>query len=101
MEKTNDIAAVVKELHECGEILIRLSKTLNGILTDQTEPPAKPAAKELTLTEVRAALMAKSRSGYREEVRELIKRYGVDNLKDIDPANYEALMKDAEVIGSA
>lgn len=60
----------------------------------------KPAAKEkpLTLEEVRAVLAEKSRAGHTEEVRELLKKHGADKLSEIDPAEYPALLVDAEVL---
>ena len=60
----------------------------------------KPAAKEkpLTLEEVRAVLAEKSRAGHTEEVRELLKKHGADKLSEIDPAEYPALLADAEVL---
>ena len=47
---------------------------------------------ELKLEDVRA--------GHIAEVRALLKKYGAAKLSEIVPANYEALMKDAEVIGN-
>ncbi len=34
------------------------------------------------------------------EVRALLQKYGAAKLSEIDPANYEALLQDAEVIGN-
>lgn len=34
------------------------------------------------------------------EVRELIKKYGGTRLSDIDPAQYKALLAEAEVLGN-
>ena len=66
-----------------------------------TEAPAKKEPKpELKLEDVRAVLAEKSRAGHTAEVRALLKKYGAAKLSEIDPANYEALMKDAEVIGN-
>lgn len=66
-----------------------------------TEAPAKKKPKlELKLEDVRAVLAEKSRAGHTAEVRALLKKYGVAKLSEINPANYEALMKDAEVIGN-
>ena len=66
-----------------------------------TEAPAKKELKpELKLEDVRAVLAEKSRAGHTAEVRALLKKYGAAKLSEIDPANYEALMKDAEVIGN-
>ena len=69
--------------------------------TQATKVPAKKEAKpELMLEDVRAVLAEKSRTGLTAEVRALLKKYGAAKLSEIDPANYEALMKDAEVIGN-
>ena len=66
-----------------------------------TEAPAKKKPKlELNLEDVRAVLAEKSRAGHTAEVRALLKKYGAAKLSEINPANYEALMKDAEVIGN-
>ncbi|MXP78353.1 rRNA biogenesis protein rrp5 [Lachnospiraceae bacterium WCA-9-b2] len=54
--------------------------------------------KPLTLEEVRAVLAEKSRSGHTEEVRELLNKHGADKLSEIDPAEYPALLAEAEVL---
>ena len=62
---------------------------------------AKKDAKEekpLTLEEVRAVLAEKSRSGHTEEVRALLNKHGADKLSEIDPAEYAALLAEAEVL---
>ena len=64
----------------------------------------KPAAKQepeerpLTLEEVRAVLAEKSRAGHTAEVRELLNKHGADKLSGIDPAEYAALLAEAEVL---
>ena len=55
----------------------------------------------LTLEQVRAVLCEKSRAGYTANVRELLQKYGASKLSQVDPSNYEALIRDAEVIGNA
>lgn len=69
--------------------------------TQTTDAPVKKELKpELKLEDVRAVLAEKSRAGHTAEVRALLKKYGAAKLSEIDPANYEALMKEAEVIGN-
>lgn len=46
-------------------------------------------------------LAAKSRDGYGAQVRELIARHGGSKLSDIDPSEYGAMLKEAEVFGHA
>ena len=59
---------------------------------------AKQEEKPLTLEEVRAVLAEKSRSGHTEEVRALLNKHGADKLSEIDPAEYAALLAEAEVL---
>ena len=62
-----------------------------------TKEEPKP---ELKLEDVRSVLAGKSRAGHTAEVRDLLQKYGATKLSAINPANYEALMKDAEAIGN-
>lgn len=70
----------------------------------QEEPQKKaPKAKtekapEITLENVRGVLADKSRSGHTAEVRAIIQKYGADRLSDIDPKDYPAVLKEAEVL---
>ena len=61
-----------------------------------TTMEAKPAAKGVTLEQVRAALADKSQQGFTADVRALLEKYGASKLSQIDPANYAALLADAE-----
>lgn len=60
------------------------------------EEKAEP--KPLTLERVRAALAEKSRAGHTSEVKALLIKHGADKLSDIDPAEYPALLAEAEVL---
>lgn len=62
------------------------------------KPAAKQEEKPLTLEEVRAVLAEKSRAGHTEEVRGLLAKHGADKLSEIDPAEYPALLAEAEVL---
>lgn len=68
----------------------------NSTQTPAKAPVKKEAKPQLKLEDVRAVLAEKSRAGHTAEVRALLKKYGATKLSEIDPANYEALMKDAE-----
>lgn len=43
----------------------------------------------------------KSRAGFTEQVKELLKKHGADKLSAVDPTEYKALLADAEVLGNA
>ena len=65
------------------------------------EPPTEEAGQQsnsLTLEQVRAALAEKSRAGHTAEVKALLIKHGADKLSDIDPAEYPALLAEAEVL---
>lgn len=56
---------------------------------------------KLTLEDVRKVAADKSRQGFTEEVRSLIQKYGTDKLSGMDPAKYEAFLKELGVLGNA
>ena len=86
---------VTKEPEKAG-------KTGKAAARNTAKKDAKPVAKQeekpLTLEEVRAVLAEKSRSGHTEEVRGLLAKHGADKLSEIDPAEYAALLAEAEVL---
>ena len=80
----------------------KAGKTGKSAAKNTAKKDAKAMAKQeeepLTLEEVRAVLAEKSRSGHTEEVRELLAKHGADKLSEIDPAEYAALLSEAEVL---
>ena len=80
----------------------KAGKAGKGAAKNTAKKDVKPAAKQeekpLTLEEVRAVLAEKSRSGHTEEVRGLLAKHGADKLSEIDPAEYAALLAEAEVL---
>ena len=63
--------------------------------------PAPKPIKPITLPELRTALGKLSRDGYTDQIRALIQKYGADRLGEVDPANYGALLKEAEELPHA
>lgn len=107
MSKMAEMAQIIEELRSAAASINAaadwLYQQFSGDNTEAqpAEAPAKEAPKpQLKLEDVRAVLAEKSRSGHTTEVRALLKKYGADKLSEIDPANYEALLQDAEVIGN-
>lgn len=70
----------------------------NSTQTPAKAPVKKEAKPQLKLEDIRSVLAEKSRAGHTAEVRALLKKYGAAKLSEIAPANYEALMKDADGI---
>ena len=76
-----------------GEIdTVSQATEVNTNLETETEKPVKT----IPLEEVRAVLAEKSRSGLTAEVRGLLEKYGAKKLSEINPADFSALLKDAE-----
>ena len=102
MSKMGDMAATIEELRSAAAAINSVADWLNEAfsaaeLAEET-PVTEPV---LTLEEVRAVLAEKSRKGHTAEIRSLLQKYGADKLSKIDPANYKALLADAEVLDDA
>lgn len=100
-----------KSIRNCGKALLEITETVSEFIDPPKKAPKEKASKEeavpeeepakgWTLEEVRMVLADKSRAGHTEEVRNLISKYGADRLSDIMPADFAALMEEAEVIGN-
>ena len=87
-----------KEPEETGKAGKTGKAAKNAAKKEAKAAKQEPEEKPLTLEEVRAVLAEKSRSGHTEEVRELLARHGADKLSEIDPAEYPALLAEAEVL---
>ena len=123
MSKMSELSQVLDEMIACGEGMIKAANALKDIFSSTEEAPAKTETKtakkatkqDATLTEeskseptptytkedVRGILAAKSAAGFKKEVKELLEKFGAQQLKQVDPKDYAALLKEAEVIGNA
>ena len=123
MSKMSELSQVLDEMIACGERMIKAANTLKDIFSSTEEAPAKTetkTAKKATIQEaaepeavkvepapsytkedVRGVLAAKSAAGFKKEVKELLEKFGAQQLKQVDPKDYAALLKEAEVIGNA
>ena len=106
MSKMSDMAMTIEELCNAVAVIIDaanyLAEMFSGNAAEEQPEKKAPAQKPaLTLEQVRAVLSEKSRAGHTAGVRELLQKYGANKLSQVDPANYEALLRDAEVIGNA
>jgi hypothetical protein len=108
VDAVNDLNAAIHELQKVSRALVGMSKAVDAVIdriagaaetTPQT-PPEPPKFTPLTLEQVRAVLAEKSRNGYTPEIRTLLEKYGASKLTDVDPGNYAALLKEAEVLGN-
>ena len=91
MGKFSELDTAIKDLRTAAESI----NAVTDLLTEMFSEP-KPS-----LETVRAVLADKSRAGHTAEIRALLEKYGGTKLSQIDPANYNALLKDAEVLTDA
>ena len=102
MSKMSELSQVLEEMIACGEGMIKAAKAIKEIFSSTEEAPAVPeSAPSYTKEDVRGILAAKSAAGFKKEVKELLEKYGAQHLKQVDPKDYAALIKEAEVIGNA
>lgn len=105
MGKMNELSQAIDELRRCGDALIGVADSLRDLFSGndaeaEAQPTVEAAKPAPTLEQVRATLAEKSRGGYTAQVRELLVKHGAAKLSDIDPAEYPALMADAEGLGN-
>ncbi len=106
MSKMSEMAMTIEKLRTAAAAITDaanyLAEMFSGTVAEEQPEKKAPAQKPaLTLEQVRAVLSEKSRTGYTAKVRELLQKYGASKLSQVDPSNYEALLRDAEVIGNA
>jgi hypothetical protein len=104
MSKIKLLLDVVGDLRSLADKLQAVAEAMAGNEPAEAAQPEKsaptkeamPAAKAVTLEQVRAVLADKSQQGFTADVRVLLEKYGAPKLSQIDPANYAALLMDAE-----
>ena len=99
MGKISELDTTIKDLRNAAAAINGIADTLAEMFSTVSADEA-PAAPALTLEQVRAVLADKSRAGHTAEVRVVLQKYGASRLSGVDPASYEALLADAEVLGN-
>ncbi|ADL53661.1 hypothetical protein [Clostridium cellulovorans] len=104
----NALKDLCENIVSCGNTLQNAANALKDFYSSVTEEepkaalpkkettPKKETEKTYTLEEVRAILSAKSKAGFREQVKEMITKRGVDNLTKLDSSEYPSLVKEVE-----
>lgn len=109
LDVVSDLRSLADSLQAVADAVVQGGQEQPDQTTEERpaqEPEKKTAAKKeekaepkpLTLERVRAALAEKSRAGHTSEVKALLIKHGADKLSDIDPAEYPALLAEAEVL---
>lgn len=103
MSKMSEMAATIEDLRSAAAAINEAANWLAEQFSGEESSPEKtvPAEPVLTLEAVRAVLADKSRAGFTAQIRSLLQKYGADKLSSVDPANYKALLTDAEGLTNA
>ena len=102
MSKIKLLLDVVDNIRSLADSLQAIAEAMSGNEPAEAAPDTlnsmqpKRTEKPVSLEQVRAALAEKSQAGFTAEVRGLLEKHGAPKLSQIDPANYAALLADAE-----
>lgn len=91
-----DLTETIAKLHAA---VAAIESVADGLAKLSEEK--KPEQSAITLVQVRSVLAEKSRLGYTEQVKALLQKHGGEKLSELDPSEYPALIKEAEVLGDA
>lgn len=109
-ELINSLNALTKAVTALTEkITSEYLNTFETIYDPAKDEPQEEAPKEqptpelqtVTFVELRSRLSEVSRNGHTAEVKELLRKFGVDKLSDVAESDYTALLAEAEVIANA
>ena len=96
----DNVMQLVNALNAVAQVIDHLSQKDAEKVIETFEPvcdaePAKPEpVKEVSLADVRTVLAEKSRSGFKDQVKQLLVKHGSDKLSGIPASEYEALLKE-------
>ena len=93
-----NLTEIIAKLHAA---VAAIESVADGLakLSEEKKPEHEQSA--ITLVQVRSVLAEKSRLGYTEQVKALLQKHGGEKLSELDPHEYPALIKEAEVLGDA
>lgn len=100
LDVVNDMESLTESLRNLANAIASdepSAKSEEKPSTQETQE-VKPAAKTISVEDVRAVLTPISQSGKTAQVKELLIKHGASRLSDIDPSEYGSLLADAEVL---
>ena len=96
-KNTNKLSEILSTVSEIITTINDIVGTIESAFSSSPETP-KEDKKSVTLEEVRAVLAEKSREGKTTEVKELLTKFGVNKLSELDASKYDELLKETEGI---
>ena len=102
MAAMNEMSLVIEELRTAAKALISAADCLTHMYSasEETEAGLLQERKPPTLEEVRNILRRRCEEGYAADVKQLIADLGVRSLKEVNPDDYEPLVKAVQALGT-
>ena len=95
MSKMSDLAQAIEEIRAAAATITEAVNWLAQQFSDEGDAEPRPEEKPtLTLEQVRAVLAEKSRAGHTAAIRELLRKYGANKLSQVDPRDYDAILRE-------
>src|SRR5574344_651061 len=95
------IRSLAEQLIKLIDVITDSTKIVKEVISeDKVAEVKEEPKKEVTLIEVRTALAKLSKEGYTNDVKALLNKYGANKLSAVNPNDYEAILKDAEVLNN-
>lgn len=98
LDLAQKLLKVVSDLRALADSMQAVCDTLTEVLSEEKKTVEPQQKLEIQLEKVRGVLAEKSRAGFTEDVREIIKRHGADRLSGIASEEYRAVIEEAEAL---
>lgn len=89
-----DLTVLAEDLRRIGNELLTVATLLCE--DSNVKPETAASAEAIPLEKVRSVLADKSRLGHTAEIKALLQKHGAVKLSEVDPAEYSALLAEAE-----
>ena len=102
MAAMSEMNLVIEELRTAANALTSVADSLTQMYStsEETEAELLQERKPLTLEEVRDILRRRCEEGYAADVKQLIAGLGARSLKEVNPDDYEPLVKVVQALGT-
>ena len=102
MAAMNELSLVIEDLRTAAKALISAADSLAQMYSasEETETGLLQDRKPLTLEGVRDILRRRCEEGYAANVKQLIADLGARSLKEVNPDDYEPLVKAVQALGT-
>ena len=102
-----DVIHVIRQLADKLEAMAETMTEREVQTFEQVYPPEavqKPVSvkdtQAVSISEIRAVLAEKSRSGFTDSVKALLQKHGASKLSGVSPEEYAVLLEEAKQIGT-